>query len=545
MNRRRFLSAAGGAVFGGPALWGQNCNTAQAEWNTKPQTQALSADRRIEPPNQIRAMPPADIDCRVPVRAGQLPNLKQCVAFEPKKCDPLPRRLWSRIDANKDQSFLEDLSRGYRCLEALGPNDNRSLIRQAWLHDFYCSGSWNGADVHRTWAFLPWHRAFIYFHERILARVLNKPEFRLPVWDWENNRHVPDFFDKLGLPTFLTGVVGHKKYDSEHNVVAPPLVQAWFSSQSFEDFCGRASCPPDGCPAEPSQPGTPPNCCLSQAAGSIHTDVHVNLVGGAMSETPTAAGDPIFYGHHANVDRFWWYWLKSYSFPIPDDFKNQSFYFYDEDRQLVRVEAWQILDEGSLGYRYDDEPGVRLPKLRPLSVGQAALSDWAALQLEMRTLTVGELLSTGQSVLAVVNSLRDPQMDFQKFAGFAAGLTEFPVQIMASLETKYLNAGEYYGVMLSNPDGTYPIAGCSIFASQDHLKMHASMDVVMAGSLSPALFRALLHSGGGFQLVYGKLEEGRDRPTHTRPIPNPQFKILYPEDVYQKGQAFLNSFGPF
>jgi tyrosinase len=42
-----------------------------------------------------------------------------------------------------------------------------------------------------------------------------------------------------------------------------------------------------------------------------HGQVHVNI-GGDMQSTLTSPNDPVFYLHHANVDRLWWKWQLAY-----------------------------------------------------------------------------------------------------------------------------------------------------------------------------------------------------------------------------------------
>jgi tyrosinase len=42
----------------------------------------------------------------------------------------------------------------------------------------------------------------------------------------------------------------------------------------------------------------------------VHGAVHI-WVGGTMSDPSTAAADPIFWMHHANLDRLWWQWYNS------------------------------------------------------------------------------------------------------------------------------------------------------------------------------------------------------------------------------------------
>jgi len=41
----------------------------------------------------------------------------------------------------------------------------------------------------------------------------------------------------------------------------------------------------------------------------MHDQVHV-WVGGTMGRIPTAPADPMFWMHHANIDRIWSLWQK-------------------------------------------------------------------------------------------------------------------------------------------------------------------------------------------------------------------------------------------
>ncbi|KAL2627264.1 hypothetical protein AAZV13_07G162800 [Glycine max] len=77
-----------------------------------------------------------------------------------------------------------------------------------------------------------------------------------------------------------------------------------------------------------------------------------------MGRFYSAARDPIFYSHHANVDRMWNIWKK-----IPTrkrrDFKNRdwletTFFFYDENKNLVSVKVKDSLDLKKMGYVYQD-----------------------------------------------------------------------------------------------------------------------------------------------------------------------------------------------
>ena len=69
--------------------------------------------------------------------------------------------------------------------------------------------------------------------------------------------------------------------------------------------------------------------------------------------------DPLFYSHHANVDRLWHIWatkLGGEGFKDPE-WLDASFVFYDgvERPRPVRIRFRDVLDTRNLGYTYDDE----------------------------------------------------------------------------------------------------------------------------------------------------------------------------------------------
>jgi len=73
----------------------------------------------------------------------------------------------------------------------------------------------------------------------------------------------------------------------------------------------------------------------------------------------SAGRDPLFYSHHANVDRMWHVWstkLGGEGFKDPE-WLDASFVFYDdvENPRPVRIKFRDVLDTRNLGYTYDPE----------------------------------------------------------------------------------------------------------------------------------------------------------------------------------------------
>ena len=89
-----------------------------------------------------------------------------------------------------------------------------------------------------------------------------------------------------------------------------------------------------------------------------HGTIHV-AVGGWMQFFFSAALDPIFWLHHANIDRLWQVWLDrdpSHTNPTTKWPSSVSFDFRDAAGQAVKMTSGQVVDTTAapLGYSYDD-----------------------------------------------------------------------------------------------------------------------------------------------------------------------------------------------
>jgi polyphenol oxidase len=228
--------------------------------------------------------------------------------------------------------------------QALPTTDKRGPCWQRAVHANAC----NLLDVHSTWVFLPWHRAFIYFHERTLERLLHNAgdlaPFRLPAWDWENNPAVPLAYESS--PTHPESCT-HRCHDLSKPVcchvdqLSHDSLAAWRGA----DFAGWQNVPPT-------------------SSGSAHLKVHTT-VSAVMGNFDNSALDPLFYSHHANVDRFFEDWKCLYQpcwkkLISPDNtaWLNHSFVLFDENQQAQSVQIRQLLDTAPLGYDYVLPTGI-------------------------------------------------------------------------------------------------------------------------------------------------------------------------------------------
>jgi hypothetical protein len=512
MNRRTFFMGAGGALL--HPLWGRaEPACPPALWNlVAPDS---SADPGVVCPNRITAIP--------------RPNEK-VVPFSQIRLPATPRRrpLWSELlrDPNAAKAMCVDLKRGYSELlhrSAADPMDPTGLLHQTWMHDFYCSGQWPGGDLHTTWMFLPWHRAFIFFHERMLAAAIDKPDFRLPIWDWDCMTGIPRFYtDVLGLPSFLTGRYGRQpnaKVDLDQCAL-----EAWLLSQSFTDFCGS------------DKKNEAMRC-----QGGPHTVIHTNVVQGAMGHSMTSAADPVFYSHHANVDRFWSHWLDFYgpheaNFERPAQWLDSPMYLYDEQRQLVQFSPGDILDETSLGYYYASMPEI-LYQCTPLEI-PSQLAEWATgLLPKLAALTIASIQYSANTLLdplGCIRQLRELLEHPEQFAGYLtkAGFKGFPIQVTGNIKGS-LEVGQYYYVYLQR---TKPerIGGFGVFEHSHRQAgpLDPGCDVAVTGCLKPEALTQLMQGHGNLSLVYGKADP---QSTGIEPQNQVRFKnlnLLVPQAVW-------------
>ena len=123
-------------------------------------------------------------NCAPPGVAGKNPV--------PYKPDPkLPVRVRkSAFELYKTE--VDRLKEAYAALRKLThdtPDDPRGWLRGGYVHCWYCGGgndSQAGEEIHGSWLFFPWHRAYLHFHERILCKLINDDTLAIPYWVWDS-----------------------------------------------------------------------------------------------------------------------------------------------------------------------------------------------------------------------------------------------------------------------------------------------------------------------------------------------------------------------
>ncbi|MBU6464146.1 MAG: tyrosinase family protein [Bradyrhizobium sp.] len=262
---------------------------------------------------------------------------------------------------------IASLRHGIQVMMSRPATDPTSFRFQANIHGTYDAmttpqemQSWNNCE-HGSYYFASWHRMFLYFFDRILRAASGDPNLVLPYWNWTDpaQRTLPLAFRQpadASNPLYIAPPGRPAALDAGTASLGAGTVDysAAFASTAF-DSPGGSGASFGGQIATPMQFNGPHGDLESQP----HDVVHVAL-GGLMSDPDTAAQDPIFWLHHANIDRMWNRWLAQgggRSDATDTAWLNTRFTFYDEAGHAVYLTGAEVEHTvGQLNYRYDDDP---------------------------------------------------------------------------------------------------------------------------------------------------------------------------------------------
>jgi tyrosinase len=241
---------------------------------------------------------------------------------------------------------------------------------------------------HGSWYFLPWHRGYVLALEaNIRAEVvaLGGPEdWALPYWNYfkPGQDALPPAF---GSPDWPDGVGDNPLYveqrygpDGDGHVFVPTdqVNLAALNDPDFTGATGGGSTGFGGVDTGFSHNGSPHGGIETQPHDWVH-----GLVGGqsvqppetvgAMADPRTAGLDPIFWLHHANIDRLWASWnldtthLDPSQQPWllgPASTGERAFCAPMPDGTTFTYTPEEMMNLPDLGYEYDDlTPAVAPP----------------------------------------------------------------------------------------------------------------------------------------------------------------------------------------
>jgi tyrosinase len=191
--------------------------------------------------------------------------------------------------------------------------------------------------------FLPWHRAYLYHFELALQDRDPSRSVTLPWWNWVDEAGIPAAYDARSVagkpnPLFASPIAPFaskrrpewprrtiREVGANPGPIPPPLRERWdwvMEPTSYTEFSRRITL--------------------------LHNNIH-GWVGGSMGQVDWAAYDPIFWAHHAMVDRLWRIWQHRNPGALPPaDILDAPLQLGKPPILTVR----QTLDVKRLGYDY-------------------------------------------------------------------------------------------------------------------------------------------------------------------------------------------------
>ncbi|MGH7230276.1 MAG: tyrosinase family protein [Nitrospiraceae bacterium] len=282
------------------------------------------------------------------------------VSFQPDDTVAVRTRKSASALTQAEAQRLKDAYAALRRLSRARPTDPRGWLRQANVHCWYCGGGLNGRageEIHGGWWFFPWHRCYLYFHERILGNLIDDPTFTLPYWEWDQsaNRRMPATYTNPNNATNSLFDANRGRTPTSTlpaSIVGSQVMTQVMASPTAQLFMGTDAGDPN------AQGGSLEN----GPHGAVHiwtgTSFQSPQQGQDMGVLSTAAQDPLFFAHHANIDRLWEVWLRSlptHRNPADSAWLTHRWTFFDERGRWTSMSVADVLDtENSLRYRYED-----------------------------------------------------------------------------------------------------------------------------------------------------------------------------------------------
>ncbi len=229
--------------------------------------------------------------------------------------------------------------------------------------------------THYSPYFTTWHRWYLYHFERICREMSKDSSFMLPYWNYASNigasLQLPDkfmdpharlIFDDRGLGFANPQGTGPQNVAMNNGGYMPyPLINYG------PCLTAKVMFPSDTSFAAPSPPPNNTayyNMGLTGRLECVPHDMVHDSVGGWMGNIPSAAGDPVFFVHHCQIDRLYaswealpgvsYNWGNSATQPSEKTWKDRTAHFVDEKGKLVQVKLGDAIDTQALGYKYDN-----------------------------------------------------------------------------------------------------------------------------------------------------------------------------------------------
>ncbi|WP_084677108.1 tyrosinase family protein [Massilia niastensis] len=182
---------------------------------------------------------------------------------------------------------------------------------------------------HNTAYFLAWHRGYLFYFERQLRTVSGDSKLVLPYWDYYSYSTLPAEFTYPSTNNPL--YVSRRNTNVRQALTLTPFGPTYTNFQR-----GQTNA------FEPVMESAP------------HNPIH-NLIGNVMA-TMESPNDPIFWLHHANVDRLWNAWVAAgggRKMPASTNSYWSGNHTYTSSLTMKRTSTYST--RGILAYYYQNE----------------------------------------------------------------------------------------------------------------------------------------------------------------------------------------------
>jgi hypothetical protein len=206
---------------------------------------------------------------------------------------------------------LDGYARAVAAMQSLPDSQVNSWLWAANIHGIpqgTPANAWWDHCPHGSHIFLPWHRGYLRWFEKVVQAQIGDDTWALPYWDYSdpNNPNALEIPPEFTVPTrIVNGVsVANPLFLDTNDRPGQPaaedvdivtaLSETLFVDDPLHGFGGL----------------TGPERISGLVEDTPHNLVHGDIGGdsGLMNSTTTAARDPIFWLHHSNIDRLWEVW---------------------------------------------------------------------------------------------------------------------------------------------------------------------------------------------------------------------------------------------
>jgi hypothetical protein len=219
---------------------------------------------------------------------------------------------------------------------------------------------------HGTPYFFAWHRLYLLYFEQVLQKSANDPTLRLPYWDYTDtaNLAMPAEFT---MPTYV---------DASGEVQPNPLFEVrrapgWLTmpvhtlDPDLTDINSALTNPLLLNTTDAA--GNPVLGYQSTIEQNVHGNIHCSVMDcpvPVMGAVPYSSNDPIFWLHHANIDRMWdcWTSIPGHLNPTDSSYLKQTFSYVNANGQEVTKSVNDIINGHMVDYVYEQASNCGRPE---------------------------------------------------------------------------------------------------------------------------------------------------------------------------------------